>query len=161
MHFSRLAFLALAALCCLGFGRKEFAVTVRFFAEANRNDTERFSSPIQFRNPPRAAFVEKVPSISERNIKAVYPFRANDGTMGCAFRLDDSGRVNLDVVSTERRGSSMVAFVSTKGGTHQVIDMVIDRTVSDGIISIQRGLTELEIAAIVKQWPPAKVKARK
>lgn len=155
MILPRLAILA-AALCCLGFGRKEYAVTVRFFAEANRNDTERFASPIVFRNPPRAAFIEKIPAISERNIREVFPFRANDGTMGCAFRLDPSGRVNLDVVSTERRRSSMVAFVATKTGTHQVIDMVIDRTVSDGIISIQRGLTDLEIAAILKQWPPKK-----
>ena len=153
MHLVRLTALLLFALGCLGFQRKEYPVQVRFFAEANRNDTERFATPIELRNPKRSTFIEKIPAISERNIKAIYPFRAADGTMGCAFKLDASGRVNLDVVSTERRGSSLVAFVSTKAGTHQVIDMVIDRTVKDGIITIQRGLTELEIVAITKQWP--------
>ena len=153
MKSARLLVCALAALSCLGFGQREYAVTVRFFAEAKAADTERFATPIELRNPPRAAFIEKIPTIHERHIKSVYPFPAADGTSGCAFALDPSGRLALDVVSTDRRGTSLVAFVSTKGGTHQVIDMVIDRTVKDGIITIQRGLTELEIAAITKQWP--------
>jgi hypothetical protein len=153
MKFPGLLVGALAALCCLGFGRKQPLITVRFFAEANKADTDRFASPVEFRNPPRQAYVEKIPTIHERHIKAVYPFPAPDGSMGCAFQLDASGRLNLFAVSTERRGTSIVAFVSTKGGTHQVIDMIVDRTVNDGIITIQSGLTDLEIAAIIKEWP--------
>ncbi len=153
MKSARFVVCALAALCFLGFGRKEFAVSVRFFAEAQAADTDRFATPVELRNPPRPAFIEKVPTIHERHIKAVFPFAAADGTSGCSFALDASGRLALDVVSTDRRGTSLIAFVSTKTGTHQVIDMVIDRTVKDGIITIQRGLTDLEIAAITKQWP--------
>jgi hypothetical protein len=160
MNRACLACCLLAALCCLGFGRKEYAVTVRFFAETRGLDANRFSSPVVLRHPARAAFIEKIPTIHERHIKAVYPFPAPDGTSGCAFELDASGRLALDVVSTERRGSSLVAFVSTKTGTHQVIDMVIDRTVKDGIITIQSGLTELEIAAITKQWPAMQEKRK-
>jgi hypothetical protein len=153
MKSARLLFCVVAALCCAGFGRKEFAISVRFYAEPRGVDSGRFASPVTLRNPPRAAFIEKIPTIHERHIKSVYPFAAPDGTSGCAFELDASGRLALDVLSTERRGSSVVAFVATKGGTHQVIDMVIDRTVKDGIITIQRGLTELEVAAITRQWP--------
>jgi hypothetical protein len=153
MQTARLFLCALAALCFLGFGRKEFPITVRFHAEARGVEAGRFSSPVELRHPPRSALVEKIPTIHERHIKAVYPFAAADGTSGCAFELDASGRLALDVVSTEKRGSSLVAFVATKAGTHQVIDMVIDRTVKDGIITIQHGLTDLEIAAITKQWP--------
>jgi hypothetical protein len=153
MISARFALCALAALCSTGFGRKEPSITVRFFAEARGIDSGRFSSPVNLRHPPRAAFIEKIPTIHERHIKAVYPFTADDGSAGCAFELNPSGRLALDVVSTERRGSSLVAFVGTKTGTHQVIDMVIDRTVKDGIVTIQRGLTEMEIAAITKQWP--------
>ncbi len=133
--------------------RREYPVNVRFFAEANKADTERFATPIKLENPPRETFMQKIPVISERNVKAIFPFRADDGSLGCAFKLDDSGRINLDVVSTERRGTSLVAFIGTKQGSHQVIDMVIDRTVRDGIIVIQRGLTQGEVEAMRKQWP--------
>ena len=153
MRVSRFVLLPILALCIVGMGRKDFPVSVRFFAEANANDTEKFATPIKFANPPREGFIEKVPTISERNVKAIYPFPAADGTLGCAFQLDHSGRINLEVVSTERRGTSMVVYVGTKQGAHQVLDMVIDRSVRDGIISIQRGLTRMEIEAMSKQWP--------
>jgi hypothetical protein len=158
MSSIRLLLCALAACCFLGFGRKDFTLTVRFYAEARGVDSGRFSSPVELRHPPRAAFIDKIPTIHERHIKAVYPFAAADGTSGCAFQLDASGKLALDVLSTERRGASVVAFVATKAGTHQVIDMVIDRTVKDGIITIQHGLTELEIATITKQWPVMRAK---
>ncbi len=144
---------ALLALVLLTGAAKKPDLTVRFHAEANRMDTERFSQAITLKYPPRQAFIEKVPSLSERHIQAIYPFRAEDGTWGCAFQLNASGRINLEVLSTERRGSSLVAFVSSKVGTHQVIDMQIDSVIRDGIITVHHGLTELEIAALGKQFP--------
>ena len=160
MTSARFLFIALLAVAGLAMSRREFAVNVRFFAEANKADTERFASPIELKNPPRSAFIEKIPSISERNVKAIYPFRAPDGTLGCAFQLDESGRINLEVLSTERRGTSLVAFVGTKQGTHQAVDMIIDRPVKDGIVTIQRGLTEAEVEAMRKQWPAIAGKKR-
>jgi hypothetical protein len=136
-------------------------ITVRFFAEANPNDTEKFARPIKFRNPEREGFIENVPSIHERYIKAIYPFQARDGTWGCAFQLDNSGRINLEVLSTERRGSSLVVFVSTKGGTHQVVELLVDKPIRDGIISIPNGLTEMEIGALTKAFPTIGQKKRK
>ena len=136
----------------LGMAHKS-ELTVRFFAEANAQDTEKFSTPVALKNPPRAAYIEKVSAINEKMIKAIYPFQAKDGTWGCAFKLDDSGKMSLEVVSTERRGSSMIAFISTQAGAHQVIDMLIDKPIRDGIISIPSGLTELEIAALTKKFP--------
>lgn len=141
------------ALCFVAGAKKTPEITVRFHAEANRLDGERFATPVQLKFPPRQTYIERVPSISERQIKAIYPFQAPDGSRGCAFMLDNSGRLNLEVISTERRGSSIVAFVSTKNGTHQVIDMQIDKIITDGIISIPSGLTDLEIAALQKAFP--------
>lgn len=141
--------LPIIALCFVAAAKKP-TITVRFHAEANRLDGERFSTPVQLKYPPRQTFIQRVPVVSERQIKAIYPFQAEDGTWGCSFLLDNSGRLGLEVVSTERRGSSLVAFVSTKTGTHQVIDMQIDKVITDGIISIQHGLTELEVAALRK-----------
>jgi hypothetical protein len=143
---------ALIAGAFLGMAKKP-VITVRFFAEANKLDSERFAKPLTFRNPPREGYIETVPTIHERYIRAVYPFQAKDGTWGCAFKLDNSGRINLEVVSTERRGTVLVAFVGTKLGVHQVVELLIDKPIRDGIISIPNGLTELEIAAITKEWP--------
>ena len=143
---------AALALACLAMA-KQPDVSVRFFAEANQRDGEPFSKPVTMHFPERQAYIEKIPSISERSIKAMYPFQATDGTWGASFLLDNKGRIDLEVVSTERRGSSMVVFVVTKKGVHQVIDMIIDKPVRDGIISIPRGLTELEIAALTKVYP--------
>lgn len=142
----------LIALTFLGMAQKP-KITVRFFAEAGAADTDRFAQPITFRNPERKGFIERIPTVHENQIKTVYPFQANDGSWGCAFKLDPSGRLALEVVSTERRGTSLVAFVGTKTGTHQVVELFIDQPIRDGIISIPNGLTELEIAAITKQWP--------
>ncbi len=144
---------AVLALACLGMGSKP-SVSVRFYAEANARDGASFSTPVQLHFPERAAHIEKIPAVNERNIKAIYPFQAADGSWGASFTLDESGRFRLETVSTDRRGSSMVVFVSTKNGVHQVIDMIIDKPVRDGIITIPRGLTELEMAALTKEFPP-------
>jgi len=151
---------ALLGLMFLGMAAK-IPITVRFYAEANPQDTDRFAAPIQFRNPPRAAFIEKLPSVHEREVRAIYPFQAADGTWGCSFALDESGRIDLEVLSTNMRGRSVVAFVGTKAGTHQVVDMQIDKPIHDGIITIPFGLTELEIAALSGEYPIIGQKKRK
>lgn len=146
---------ALLALTCLGMARKQ-GITVRFYAEANSRDGDAFSKPVKLLHPPRETFIERVPSINERNIKSMYPFEATDGTWGAAFLLDNKGRLDLTALSTQRRGSSLVVFVVTKNGIHQVIDMLIDRPVNDGIICIPRGLTALEIKALSQEYPVMK-----
>ncbi|HEX8295943.1 MAG TPA: hypothetical protein VF593_06555 [Chthoniobacteraceae bacterium] len=151
MRFVRLL-LPILAVCSLGMGGRPPAVTVRFFCEANARDGSAFSTPYKLTNPPREAFLQKVPSVHEGQIKEVFPFRAPDGSWGCAFRLDNDGRINLEVVSTDHRGSALVGFVGTKRGNHPVVEMIIDRTVADGVISVPRGLTDLEIVALSKQF---------
>lgn len=145
----------LAAFACafLGMGKKEPVFTVRFYAEAKKEDTDRFAKPITFRHPKREGYIENIPSIHEKNIKAVYPVEAADGTWGCTFVLDHSGRMALEVLSTTRRGTSVVAFVGTPNGAHQVVEMLVDKPITDGVIFIPNGLTEMEIQTIIKTWP--------
>jgi hypothetical protein len=138
------------ALCFLAMAERPPTVSVRFFAEANSRDGAAFATPIKIGN--REAFLEKVATIHERQIRSIYPFKAADGTWGCAFKLDNDGRLNLEVVSTQRRGSILVGYLGTKKGNHRMVDMVIDRTVTDGIISVPHGLTDLEIAVLSKQF---------
>jgi len=144
--------LLLVALGFIAMAERPPTVTVRFFAEANARDGASFSTPIKLGNPPRDAFLEKIATIHEGQIKTIYPFRAEDGSWGCAFRLDHSGRINLEVVSTDRRGTYFIGFIGTKKGNHRLPDLVIDRTVSDGVISLPRGFTDLEIAVLSKQF---------
>ena len=66
--------------------------------------------------------------------------------------LDNDGRLNLEVVSTERRGTFLVGFLGTKKGSHRVTDILIDRTVADGVITMPKGLTDMEIAVLTKQF---------
>ena len=143
--------LLVIALGGLGFAKKK-AITVRFHVEANARDGQPFALPIKFHNPERDGFMAQIPAVSERNITAIFPFRAPDGTSGCAFKLDNFGRTAVEEMSMSNRGASVVAFVGTKTGTHQVIDMVIDKVIRDGIINIPRGLTDLEIAALEKEF---------
>ncbi|MEI9896667.1 MAG: hypothetical protein WDN28_23100 [Chthoniobacter sp.] len=151
---------ALVGLAALGMGDKP-AVTIRFYLEANAQDTEKFASPIHLQNPPREAFIERIPAIHERMIKAIYPFKAANGTWGCAFKLDESGRIALDMLSGSRRGSSIVAMLSTKAHSRILIDMLIDKPIADGIISIPYGFTELEIAVLSKEFPIVGQKKKK
>ena len=150
MRTAPLLLLALA-LACLGFAKKP-NITVRFHIEANERDGQPFAMPVTFHNPERKGFAAQIPALSERNVAAIFPFPAADGTSGCAFKLDNFGRIALEEMSMSNRGASVVAFVGTKTGTHQVIDMVIDKVIRDGIISIPRGLTDMEIAALRKEF---------
>ena len=160
MKIVRLLLLPILALGCLGMAKKS-AINVRFHVEANARDGEPFAMPIKFKNPERDGFIERVPSLSERDISAVHPVAAPDGTFGCVFQLTTHGRLGLQTLSTQQRGKSLVVFTSTKSGVHQVIDMLIDKPITDGIIYVPRGLTQLEIAALTKSFPAIGAKKRR
>ena len=144
-------FLIALALGSLGFARK-YPVTVRFHVEANAREGQPFAMPVKFYNPPRDGFMKQIPAISERNIASIFPFPAPDGTFGCAFKLDTFGQTSLEEMCLSNRGASVIAFIGTKTGKHQVIDMVVDKVIRDGIISIPSGLTQLEIMALEKEF---------
>ncbi len=152
--------LPLFAVLLFSAGARKPVILLRFHAEANAQDTSVFANAAQLHYPtPRKAFLEKLPSITEGDVKMIFPFQAADGTYGCAFKLDQTGRLHLEVLSTERRGSSLVLFLQTKAYTHQVLDLVIDKAITDGIIFIPRGFTEAEIDDMkkcFKEWTPNK-----
>jgi len=144
-------FLIVLAFGAVGFAKKE-TIGVRFHVEANENEGQPFASPVTFHHPERKGYIKQIPFISERNIEAIFPYPASDGTFGCAFKLDGFGRTSLEETSMSNRGASVAAFVGTPKGTHQVIDMVIDKVIRDGIITIPSGLTQLEIDALSKEF---------
>lgn len=127
-------------------------ITVRFHSEANPNDGASFATPVDLIYQRRQVYLSRVPDFSEQQIAKILPFPAKDGSWGCVFKLTSQGRIRLETISGEIRGSALVVFVATKSGQHQVADMIIDRPVTDGIITIPRGLTALEIDALKKQF---------
>jgi hypothetical protein len=132
---------------------KKPKLTVRFHVEAIGNAGGEFTVPVTFRNPPREGHVESVAFASERNIIAVFPVANADGSLGCAFQLDQSGRLGLETISKDRRGASILVTMGTKTGSHQVIDLVIDKPIVDGIIYIPTGITPGEMQMLRELYP--------
>jgi hypothetical protein len=127
-------------------------ITVRFHTETNRNDSAAFAVPVSLIYQHRQVFISNISDLSEKQIDRILPFPAKDGSWGCVFKLNSQGRIRLETLSGEIRGSALVLFVSTKAGRHHVADWIIDRPVADGIITVPRGLSTIEILLLKKQF---------
>lgn len=160
MHVIRPFLLLALALPLCGFAKKQ-TLAVRFHVEAIGAAGGSFTQKVKFNNPPREGNIESVPFASERNIKAIYPVQNPDGSMGCAFKLDVGGTMALQQTSTDRRGASMVVVLATKKGAHQVVDLVIDKPISDGIIYVPTGISPGEMVFLKKEYPVMGAQAKK
>ena len=127
-------------------------ITLRIHSEADKNDSDTFSIPVNLIYQQRQAYLSKVADISERMIEKILPFPAKDGSWGCVLKLSPQGRIRLENMSGQLRGYALVIFVSTKLGNHQVADMIVDRVVTDGIITIPRGLSDIEVALLKQKF---------
>jgi hypothetical protein len=119
----------------------------RVHVVANANDSAVFAQPIRS-STGRDVFIEKTPWLTEREVVAFYPYRADDGSYAAVLELDDHGRTVLDTLSIERRGSYLFVFVNGR----PVTELLVDRRVSDGRIYIPSGLTEADIKLMNKDW---------
>jgi hypothetical protein len=142
------------------FARKPKFV-VRFFVEVGSISKDPFSMPVTLTNPKRNSFMERAASLSERHVKGVYVYPVADGSWGCLFKLDDSGRIILHNVSSSNRGRAIIAYFGSEKAARQIVDIHIDQTITDGMIPIPRGLTYAEVLQIQKQFPPLQPNAAK
>ena len=147
MRFSRLL-LPLLALSFLAAARKP-TLSIRFHTEGSSSSGSSFVMDTTLPGSTKTLTMSKVADISENDIAAIYPFPAADGSMGCALKLDTHGTFILSSISQEYRGSLLLGFVNARA----VTAMLIDRKVSDGVITIPRGLTPSEIALMQKAFP--------
>ena len=131
---------------------KKTPIAVRFHSEASKHDSDTFSVPVNLVYQRRQAYLSSVADISEKMIEKILPFPAKDGTWGCVLKLTPQGRLRLETMSGALRGSALVVFVTTEVSKHQVADMIIDRPVTDGIITIPRGLADFEVALLKKNF---------
>jgi hypothetical protein len=147
-------------LSAAGRKHRDPTIFVRFHVEVTQSDPT-FATKVVAGDPPRELTVEKLPSISERDIASFYPYKASDGTYSAVFQLDAHGRLILQTLSEESRGMSLVAAVNGR----PVTLLAIDKPITDGVIFIPRGLTEENIKElgasfdiIGKDYNPKKTK---
>lgn len=121
--------------------------SLRAHAEANASSGPVFSSQIQFFG--RTVTLEKMPALSEQDVVGFRGYRAADGTFGVLFELNQHGRLALDTLSVDRRGSSLFVFVNGRA----ITALQIDRRVSDGKLYVPSGLTAADVTLLAKDWP--------
>jgi hypothetical protein len=131
--------------------------TVRLHVQGNENDGSVFATPVTTPISGKNIFIEKIPTISEHDVSAYRPYAAANGSFGALLQLDEHGKLALDTLSVERRGSTALVFINGR----IVTEFLIDRRVSDGQIFIASGLTAADIASMEKTWPEIGAKKRK
>jgi hypothetical protein len=132
--------------------KKQSAVAVRFYGQGGgAGEGSDFSQPVPLLGSGRTIYMQTMPLITEKEITAYYPFQARDGsgTMGAYFKLDAHGSNLLGQHTMAHRGEYMLAFFN---GRH-IIDLRIDRGVTDGIVSIPRGLTPTDVELLSITFP--------
>jgi hypothetical protein len=127
---------------------KQRHCTLRLHTEANANDGAVFSTTIRSQFSGKTAVIQKIPAISENDVVAFQVYAAAGGTYGALFELNDHGRLALDSLSIERRGTLLFIFVNGR----PIAELQIDRRVSDGRIYIASGLTSNDIELMKKDW---------
>jgi hypothetical protein len=120
----------------------------RVHAEANPNDTAVFSTSVRAQFSGKEVSIEKVPRITEYDVAAFYPYPAGNGTFGVLFQLDEHGKVALDALSIERRGSLLFILINGR----PITELLVDKRVSDGQIYIASGLTKRDIDSMKNDW---------
>jgi hypothetical protein len=122
--------------------------TFRAHVEANAQDGPVFSSRLRSPSTGRELFISKTPTISELDVVAFRPYPAANGTYGVLFQLNDHGKLALDTLSVERRGSSLFVFANGRF----IDELQIDRRVSDGKLYLAAGFTAADIELMKKDW---------
>jgi hypothetical protein len=140
------AFLALVAL--FPATAKERHCMFRLHVEANSRDTTTFSTSVRARFSGKDTAIERVARITESEVVAFYPYQVSKENYGALFQLDEHGKIALDTLSVERRGSLLFVFINGR----PITELQIDKRVSDGQIYIASGLTKADIELMKKDW---------
>ncbi len=128
---------------------KKAHCTLRAHVEANANDGAVFSTQMRSAITGKSIVLEKIPTISERDVVAFAVYQAVDGSYGVLFQLDEHGKLALDTLSVDRRGRLLYVFVNGRA----LSEMQIDRRITDGRLYIASGLTKGDLALMRKDWP--------
>ncbi len=139
---------AALSLLTLGMARKDnFSLT--FHGQGTASEAPTFAFPATLMGSGRPIFLQRMPLISNREIKAFYPFAAADGSNGAYFQLDSHGAALLAQFSMSRQGTFLVALLNGR----QIVDLRVNEPVTDGILTIPSGLTSEDISLLGTRFP--------
>ena len=140
------AFLALVAI--FPGSAKQRHCMFRLHVEANPRDTATFSTAVRAQLSGRQTAIERMARITEQEVVAFYPYQVGKDNFGALFQLDEHGRIALDTLSIERRGSLLFVLINGR----PITELQIDKRVSDGQVYVPSGLTKADIDLMKKDW---------
>jgi hypothetical protein len=146
MRFLHLAAIA-AGILCLG-GAKKPVVDLRVHGLGNADEAPTFAIPAQLMNGTQV-YLQRMPLVTQTEVTSIFPFPAGDGTSGMYFKLGLHGTQLLQQHTMTRKGSTLVVLLNGV----QVANLLVDRTVSDGVFRIPRGLTAEDVAFLSTVFP--------
>ena len=135
--------LSVAPASASGRKKRDPSIAIRLHAQVYAFDPE-FTAKVKIGTPPREITIEKLASVSERDIASFYPYRAADGSFSAVLQLDRHGSVVLENLSAQKLGLSLVVAV----GGRAIAALKVDKPISDGVVFIPYGLTETDVRAM-------------
>ena len=138
---------AAAALFCTG-GAKKPALDLRIHTEGIAAEAPTFAFPANLLDG-REVYLARMPLITQREVRSVYPFAAKDGSQGVYLKLDSHGTGLLQQHTMVKQGGLLVVLLNGK----QISNLLVDRPVTDGIVCIPDGLGDEEIAILTAALP--------
>lgn len=142
-----LPLLMAASLFCTG-GAKKPEIDLRIHGQGTAAEVPTFAFPATLLNG-QPTYLQRMPLITDREIKSVFPFPAADGTSGVYLKLNNHGAGLLGQYTMERRGRELVVMLNGR----QISNLLVDRPVNDGIVSIPRGLTQDDVELLAMAFP--------
>ncbi len=126
-----------------GSKKRDPIIPIRFYGQVFSFDPT-FTAKVKIGHPLREVVIEKIPSISERDVASFYPYRAADGSYSVVLQLDGHGTAVLEALSAQKIGLLIIASV----GGRLTAALKVDKPINDGIVFIPYGLTVADIRAM-------------
>lgn len=138
---------ALAALLCVA-GAKKPVIDLRIHAQGSEAEAPTFAIPATLLNG-QPVFLQRMALITQSEVDAIYPFAAADGSQGVYLKLGPHGSRLLQQHTSTKKGEFLVVMLNGR----MVSNLLIDRPIDDGILSIPRGLSADDIAVMETVFP--------
>lgn len=139
--------LAASALLCVAAAKKP-TLDLRIHVEGLATEAPTFAFPSKLLNGTEI-YLARMPLLTQREVKAIYPFPAADGSQGVYLKLDGHGSGLIQQYSMERSGRPLIVFLNSR----QISNLLVDRPINDGIVCIPRGLSEDDIQLLSTVFP--------
>ena len=130
-----------------GAGKKKSEFSIGFHVEGDKSEGEKRVGEDVVNGRP--VYFRRMPVVTNKDFQGYWPFPADDGTWGAAFKLSSTGLRRLNTTGLTERGRLMGVVVNMR----KVDVMLVDKNPEDGILVVWKGLTENELKQLEKTLP--------